>query len=124
MALEDYFKKNACTVIVQTLTDNDYGNKTVEDSATGATFDGLLVRRALGEEEIGSDRGEVSNRYNLFVPSNIDIAKDTKIEYTYRDGSKVSIRLTSNAILNDEASGQTGWKTYEAEIYTPAGGSV
>ena len=123
MAMTDYFKKNACDKITQTSTTTAHGNINVVDSiVTGASFDGLLVRRSLSEATIGADRTSPSNAYNLFVYSDTALSKDDKVRYTYANGDKVFIRLTSSAILNDEASGQTAWKTYEAETYEPTGG--
>lgn len=123
MAMTDYFKHNACEKITQTNTANAHGNYTVVDSiATGSAFDGLLVRRSLSEVAVGADRTMPSNAYNLFVYADAVLSKDDKVRYTYANGDKVYIRLTSSAILNDEASGQTAWKTYEAESYEPTGG--
>lgn len=123
MAMTDYFKKDACDKITQTDSANVHGNMTVVDSiASGSSFDGLLVKRALSSGTVGADRTSPSNTYNLFVYASEALSKDDKVRYTYANGEKVFIRLTSSAILNDEASGQTDWKTYEAETYEPTGG--
>ena len=119
MAMTDYFKKNACTKIVQTETVNSHGNKTVKDTL-GSSFDGLLVKRALSETTAGARRDRTKDTYNLFVRSDAALAKSDKVRYTYNNGQSVYIRLTSNAILNEDFSGQTQWKTYEAETYETA----
>ena len=121
MAMTDYFKKEACQKVVQTKTANAYGNYTVTDAVTGAKFDGLLVKRAISEDTVGAQRTSVDNKYNLFVYDSTALVKDDKVCFTYRDGRKAYLRLTSDAILNDERSGQTAWKTYECETYEPTG---
>lgn len=121
MAMTDFFKKNACEKITQTKTANDYGQKIVSDALSGVKFDGLLVRPTISEMVIGADRTAVNNRYVLFVYADAELAKDDKVCYTYRDGQKAFLRLTSGAILNEDASGQTAWKTFEVETYEPTG---
>ena len=116
--MTDYFKKSACQKIVPTATMTAYGNAKITESY-GAAFDGLLVKTSTGEKTVGAKSGQESNTYNLFVPIGVELVKDDKLRYTYIDGRSVFLRLTSNAIINDERSGQTDWKTYTAATYTP-----
>ena len=118
MPMRDYFRKNACSKIIQVQTTNRLGG--VEISETfGEGFDGLLVKKNLGETITGADRTVKVGAYNLHVNANQSLAKDDKIRYTDLDGSFTYVKLVTDAIFNEPRSGQTDWKTYECEVYHP-----
>lgn len=118
MAMRDYFRKNACSKIIQTHTQNSLGGVDTAETI-GTAFDGLLVKKNLSETVVGTDRTIKLGSYNLHVDVNQSLAKDDKIRYTDLDGSFTYVNLVTDAIFNEPRSGQTDWKTYECEVYHP-----
>lgn len=118
MPMRNYFRKNACSKLIVAQTTNRLGGVDTEE-VLGEPFDGLLVKKNLGEVVIGADRTVKVGAYNLHVGINENLAKDDKIRYTDLDGSFTYVKLVTDAIFNEPRSGQTDWKTYEVEVYQP-----
>lgn len=115
MAMQDYFYP--CNKIEsQTVADGLGGYKTVD--YVGISFEGLAVKRSQTEQLIGALRGKEQDVYTFHTYANIPLKKDDKVSYA-ENGITKYIRLTSDAIINTEKSTQTGWKSYDAESYTP-----
>lgn len=118
MPMGNYFRKNACAKLTATQVGDNLGGIIISETV-GTSFDGLLVKKNLGETVIGADRTVKVGTYNLFVGINESLAKDDKVRYTDLDGSFTYVKLITDAIFNEPRSGQTYWKTYECEIYKP-----
>lgn len=115
MPMKDYFYK--CNKLESKVVSDGLGGfETVE--YVGIEFDGLAVKKGTSEQLIGALRGSEQVQYTFHCPVNIPLAKDDKIMYEEK-GVKKYLRLTSNQDLNAEQSGQTDWKSYAAESYTP-----
>lgn len=119
MSMLNFFKKDAVHKLEQEQINNGLGGVQTIDRLGDFVCDGLLVDRSRSNKTVGAFANANDRYYNLFVPSDVALAKNDKICYNRLDGIVVYIELTTDAILNDEASGQTAWKTYEAATYSP-----
>lgn len=117
MAMTDYFY-DCYKIEKMTVADGIGGYETVE--YLGIDFKGLAVKKGSNEQLVGALRGSEKVQYSFHTFANIPLEKDDKVMY-YENEKAMYIRLTSGAEINTGKSGQTGWKTYSAESYSPAG---
>ena len=113
--MEDYFI-TCYKLETKTISDGLGGYETAEN--VGIDFQGLPVKKGEAEQLIGALRGNEQVQYNFHCGTEIPLKKDDKIMYVEK-GEKRYIRLSSEAIINTDESTQTGWKSYNAESYTP-----
>lgn len=115
MAMKDMFY-NVEKLEVRTVSDGLGGYEKI--FYRGITFSGLAVRKTGNEQVVGALRGKENVQYTFHAPSNFPIDKDDIIAFVEPGATKERfIRISSSAIVNPTKSGQTDWKSYDAEEF-------